>query len=229
MSLAEKYLLGFENKELLDPGLVELILDAFEKNYKEISEFFNYGEIRPVTYVVDPEYDGVAATYTEIPKVVMNPRYYEEHIYDADSMTHELVHVAQNYWRKRDDSAPRKKWSEMTDEEKAEARRIHEECMPGWLTEGLADYGRARFGVYNEKDGWKLPAYHEKQSYTDAYRVTAAFLIWVEENVTPNLAYQLNDQLKQHTYRTSESWKALTGFTVDQLWQLYADASKAAK
>ncbi|MBQ8288548.1 MAG: hypothetical protein IJX76_07245 [Clostridia bacterium] len=225
MSLAEKYLLGFENKELLDPGLVELILDAFEKNYKEISAFFNYGEIRPVTYVVDPEYDGVAATYTHIPKVIMNPRYYEKHVFDADSMTHELVHVAQNYWIEHDDEKPRKKWSEMTEEEKAEARRIHEEMMPGWLTEGLADYGRARFGVYNDKDGWKLPAYNSKQNYTDAYRVTAAFLIWAEENVTPDLAYKLNDMLKQHTYRTSESWKALTGYTVEELWQKYAEAS----
>ena len=61
MTLTEQYLLGFENTELLDPGLVEMILDAFNKNYKEISDFFNYGEIRPVTYVVDPDYDGVSA------------------------------------------------------------------------------------------------------------------------------------------------------------------------
>lgn len=226
MTLTEQYLLGFENKELLDPGLVDLILDAFEKNYKEISDFFNYGEIRPVTYVVDPTYEGVAATYTHIPKVVMNPAYYKNHIYDADSMTHELVHVAQNYWVERKDSdKPRKKWSEMTDEEKAEIRRIHEEQMPGWLTEGLADYGRDRFGIYNDKDGWKLPKYNPKQSYTDAYRVTAAFIKWAEENVTPNLAYQLNDLLKKHTYRTSESWKELTGYTVEELWQKYADAN----
>lgn len=226
MTLTEQYLLGFENKELLDPGLVDLILDAFEKNYKEICDFFNYGEIRPVTYVVDPNYEGVAATYTHIPKVVMNPAYYKNHIFDADSMTHELVHVAQNYWVERKDSdKPRKKWSEMTDEEKAEIRRIHEEQMPGWLTEGLADYGRDRFGIYNDKDGWKLPKYNSKQSYTDAYRVTAAFIKWAEENITPNLAYQLNDMLKKHTYRTSESWKELTGYTVEELWQKYADAN----
>ncbi len=225
MSLAEKYLLGFENKEMLDPGLVEMILDAFEKNYKEISDFFNYGEIRPVTYVVDPEYDGVAATYTEIAKVIMNPGYYKDHQYDADSMTHELVHVAQNYWSDEDDDEDSPKWSEMTEEEKEEAYRRWEEMMPGWLTEGLADYGRARFGIYNKEDGWELPSYNAKQHYTDAYRVTAAFLIWVEENVTPNLAYQLNDQLKQHTYRTSESWKALTGYTVEELWAQYAKAN----
>ena len=226
MALTDQYLLGFENTELLDPGLVEMILDAFNKNYKEISDFFNYGEIRPVTYVVDPDYDGVAATYTHIPKVVMNPEYYVHHKFDADSMTHELVHVAQNYWRPRkDDGQPRKKWSDLTEEEKEEIRKKHEEEMPGWLTEGLADYGRDRFGIYNDKDGWKLPKYNPKQNYTDAYRVTAAFIKWAEENVTPDLAYKLNDQLKQNTYRTSESWKALTGYTVDELWQMYAKAN----
>ena len=226
MALTDQYLLGFENKELLDPGLVDLIIDAFNKNYKEISDFFNYGEIRPVTYVVDPDYDGVAATYTHIPKVVMNPAYYAHHVFDADSMTHELVHVAQNYWRPhKDDGKPRKKWSELTEEEKEAIRKKHEEEMPGWLTEGLADYGRDRFGIYNDKDGWKLPKYNPKQSYTDAYRVTAAFIKWVEETMAPDLAYKLNDQLKQNTYRTSESWKALTGYTVDELWQMYAKAN----
>lgn len=226
MKLSEKYLLAFENKELLDAGLVDLIIEAFDKNYKEISDFFNYGEIRPVTYVVDKDYDGVAATYTEIPKVIMNPKYYEAHRFDADSMTHELVHVAQNYWHHEDeDDKPHKKWDEMTDEEKEEAHRRHEERMPMWLTEGLADYGRDRFGVFNDKDGWKLPAYNPKQKYTDAYRVTAAFLKWAEQNVHENLAYELNDLLKKGTYRTATSWKELTGYTVDELWAKYAEAN----
>ena len=145
MTLTEQYLLGFENKELLDPGLVEMIIDAFNKNYKEISDFFNYGEIRPVTYVVDPDYDGVAATYTHIPKVVMNPAYYAHHVFDADSMTHELVHVAQNYWRPRkDDGKPRKKWSELTEEEKEELRTLKwtklEHYTIDWLNAHYFDY-----------------------------------------------------------------------------------------
>lgn len=226
MKLSEQYLVAFENKELLDQGLVEMIIEAFDKNYKDICVFFNYGELRPVTYTVDKDYDGVAATYTEIAKVIMNPRYYEQHIYDADSMTHELVHVAQNYWhRPEEDDQSHKRWEDMTDEEKAEAHRRHEERMPGWLTEGLADYGRDRFGVFNDKDGWALPAYHPNQKYTDAYRVTAAFIKWAEQNVTEDLAYKLNDLLKKGEYRTSTSWQTLTGYTVDELWAKYAEAN----
>lgn len=73
MTLAEEYLIAFEGSEKLDENLVKMIIEAFNRNYKDICDFFNYGEIRKVTYVVDPEYDGVAATYTEIPKVVSCP------------------------------------------------------------------------------------------------------------------------------------------------------------
>jgi hypothetical protein len=226
MSLAEEYLVSFENKDMLDPELVQMIVDAFNKNYKAICDFFNNGELRKVTYVVDPEYDGVAATYTEIAKVIMNPKYYADHKKDADSMTHELVHVAQNYWHEpKEDEKPHKKWEDMTEEEKQEAHRQHELHMPGWLTEGLADYGRDRFGIYNEEDGWKLPTFNPKQKYTDAYRVTAAFLKWVEKNIYASLCYDLNQQLKKETYNTETSWKELTGHTVDELWDLYAKAN----
>ncbi|MGM9637634.1 MAG: basic secretory protein-like protein [Eubacteriales bacterium] len=227
MTLAEEYLIAFEGSEKLDENLVKMIVEAFNKNYKEICDFFNYGELRKVTYVVDPEYNGVAATYTEIPKVVMNPGYYQKFTKDADSLTHELVHVAQNYWHKpKNDDKPHKKWDELTEEEKAERKRNRELHMPGWLTEGLADYGRDRFGVFNEEAGWKLPSYKEGQNYTDAYRVTAAFLKWAEQNGTPNLCYDLNDRLKKGTYSTDTTWKELTGYTVDELWDRYAKANR---
>lgn len=228
MTLAEEYL-TFEGANLLDPKLVSMITEAFNRNYKEICDFFNYGELRKVKYVVDPEYKGIAATYTEIAKVVMNPEYYNQHTADADSMTHELVHVAQNYWHspKEDDEKPHKKWEELTEEEQAEIRRLHELHRPGWLTEGLADYGRDRFGVFNAEAGWKLPSYREGQNYTDAYRVTAAFLKWVEQNGFPTLSYDLNDRLKKETYSTDTTWVELTGDTVETLWEKYAKAAKA--
>jgi len=48
---------------------------------------------------------------------------------------------------------------------------------PGWLTEGIADYARYKFGVNNPAAKWALPAYKSTQKYTDAYRVTARFLV----------------------------------------------------
>lgn len=231
MTLAEEYL-TFEGTQKLDAGLVGMIIEAFNRNYKEICDFYNYGKLRKVTYVADPGYDGIAATYTEIAKVVMNPAYYNQHTKDADSLTHELVHVAQDYRYSPEDDGedgePHKKWEDLTEEEKAGRRRLHELRMPGWLTEGLADYGRDRFGVFNAEAGWKLPAYREGQNYTDAYRVTAAFLKWAEANGFPTLAYDLNDRLKKGTYSTDTTWTELTGFTVERLWEKYAGAGAAA-
>ena len=56
--------------------------------------------------------------------------------------------------------------------------------------------------------------------------MTAAFLIWVEDNVCPNIAKTMNDKIKRGEYK-DECWKELTGKTVEELWQMYADANKA--
>ena len=197
-TLAEEYL-TFDNSEgLIDAKLYDMIIDCFNKSYKAICDFYNFGELSKTSIVPAPDYDGVAATYSHEAKVIMSTKYYANHKLDADSLTHEWVHVAQNY----------------------------DNYNPGWLTEGLADYGREKFGIYNKEAGWSLPKYNEKQNYTDAYRVTAAFLIWVEDNVCPNIAKTMNDKIKRGEYK-DECWKELTGKTVEELWQMYADANKA--
>ena len=37
---------------------------------------------------------------------------------------------------------------------------------PGWITEGIADYARAKFGVNNAARGWTMPEYDAKQFRT---------------------------------------------------------------
>ena len=195
--LSEKHLTFGESKKYLSEEHVRLLIDTFDKVYKDICDFFNGGEIRPVEYVIDPDYDGVA--YTTWRKVVLNPRWLEQHPWDIDCMTHELIHVAQNY------------------------KGV--EC-PFWVCEGLADYGRAKFGIYNKEGGWALPKYSDKQKYTDGYRVTAAFFLWIEENIDPTLPKDLNDTVKAGKY-SDDYFKNKTGYTIDELWQKYAEASKA--
>ena len=123
--ISEKYLTFGESKKYLSEEHVKLLIDTFDKVYEGICEMFNNGELRPVEYILDPEYDGVA--YTTWRKVVLNPKWLEEHPWDIDCMTHELIHVAQNY--------------------------KDVEC-PFWICEGLADYGRAKFGLYNKEGKW---------------------------------------------------------------------------
>lgn len=64
----------------------------------------------------------------------------------------------------------------------------------GWLVEGITDYGRSLFGVYNDEANWSLATYQEGQSYTDSYGVTGGFLKYVVENHNSNMVRILNEQ-----------------------------------
>jgi hypothetical protein len=124
-----------------------------------------------------------------------NPAYLKAHPQDVDVVTHEVMHVVQAY-RNYD---------------------------PGWLTEGIADYVRYVYGVNNKGGGWTLPNYRAGQSYENAYRVTARFLFWVEKNKYKQIVDDMDKAMRDGTY-TPELWKKLTGKTVDELWNEYAQA-----
>lgn len=196
-SIADKYLtFSGESKSLLDPKTAELLVDTFDKVYLGICDFFNSGEPRNVVYTVDPEYDGIAATADN--QIFVNPEWFKKNPWDIDCMTHELIHVAQNYG--------------------------YAEC-PFWICEGLADYGRAKFGLYNKETHWAIPKYSENHSYKNGYGVTAAFFIWIEENIDASLPKDLNNTIKSGKL-TANYFVEKTGKTVDELWQMYADSSK---
>ena len=183
-----------DSKKYLSEEHVRLLVDTFDKVYKGICDMFNCGEMRPVEYVIDPDYDGVA--YTTWSKVVLNPKWLEQHPWDIDCMTHELIHVAQNY-------------------EVVECLWF---CRDLPITQGkVRPLQRGRLGASK---------YSDRQNYTDGYRVTAAFFLWIEETIDPTLPKDLNDTVKAGKY-TDDYFKNKTGYTVDELWQKYAEASKA--
>jgi hypothetical protein len=93
---------------------------------------------------------------------------------------------------------------------------------PGWLTEGIADYARNKFGVNNAAANWSLPAYKPTQNYDNAYRITARFLLWIEVKVKPGMVRTLDFQLRTHSY-TNNTWKQLTGKALDELWKAYTE------
>jgi hypothetical protein len=97
---------------------------------------------------------------------------------------------------------------------------------PGWLTEGIADYVRYAYGVDNQGAGWSLPAYTASQHYTNAYRITARFLLWLEKDVKPGVVKTLDNAMRTNTY-TDEIWSKQTGKSLDDLWAAYA--AQAAK
>ncbi|MCG2613210.1 basic secretory family protein [Terrimonas sp. NA20] len=167
------------------------MIDAFFEVYPKEVKRFNQEALQKVTFVIDPAYTGVAATSNGI--VRYNPEWMKKHPEDIDVVTHEAMHIVQNYGGKGE----------------------------GWLTEGIADYVRYRYGVNNEKGNWSLPAFKETQSYTNSYRITARFLAWLEKNVNKKIVDQLDEASRKGTY-TSNTWKELTGKTVDELWKDYA-------
>ncbi|WP_261387715.1 basic secretory family protein [Chitinophaga pinensis] len=167
------------------------IVDIFFGTYPQLLTRFNPGVTKSITYVIDPNYSGVA--YTSGTTVTYSAAWFQSNPQDVDVATHEIMHIIQAYTG----------------------------GTPGWLTEGIADLVRYRYGVNNSAAGWSLPAFSSSQSYTNSYRVTARFLAWLENHVSSTIVTNLNTALRNHTY-TANTWVTLTGKTVDQLWADYA-------
>jgi hypothetical protein len=91
-----------------------------------------------------------------------------------------------------------------------------------WFTEGMADYSRSIYGPAD--DDWSMPPVQPTDSYESGYRVTARFLHWLEQHITPHLVDQLNHAM-QEGQPLLETFELLTDGTPNQLWDKYAAAS----
>lgn len=171
------------------------LIETFFVVYPKLAKEYNPNTARQVTFFVDTAYKGVAATDND--RVVFSSGYMAKHPQDIDVVTHEVMHIVQNYGSSNG---------------------------PGWLTEGIADYARSKFGVNNAGARWKLPDLKSGQSYQNSYRITARFLNWMEVKVKPGVIKAVDQSLRNHTY-TDASWKAQTGKTLDELWANYVKNS----
>jgi len=125
-----KYTVVFINKDSGFSAVTkQRLIDTYFKVYPLEADRFNSRTLRKVQFVIDPAYDGVAATDAGI--VRFNPNWFVKHPEDIDVVTHEVMHIVQDY---RHDP-------------------------PGWLTEGIADYVRYVYGVNNPASHWTLPAF----------------------------------------------------------------------
>ncbi|WP_423129997.1 basic secretory protein-like protein [Gaoshiqia sp. Z1-71] len=186
------YTLIYINKaEDFNPEVGERLKETFFEVYPELVKQFNKKSTRKVTFVIDPDYDGVAATSAD--KVVYSPKWFAAHPGDIDVVTHEVMHIVQAYGRTPG---------------------------PWWVTEGIADYVRFKYGVDNAGAGWSLPELTEKHHYTNSYRITARFFVWLEKHKDEKLIKKIDQLMRGHSYR-DESWKELTGQTIDELWDEY--------
>jgi Glycosyl hydrolase family 92/Peptidase of plants and bacteria len=166
-------------------------IDLYFMQYPKLSTKYNDKVPKEIIFVIDKKYKGVAATEHGV--IRFNPEWFQKNPEDLDVITHELMHVIQNYV---------------------------DENIPGWLTEGIADYVRYSEGVNNEKAKWVLPDLKPEHRYDNSYRITARFLVWLNTKYKNDLVKKLDVAAREGKYNAS-IWKVLTGKSLDILWEDY--------
>lgn len=178
----------------LNPAVKAGLINVFKVNYQKMADLYNPEATGKVIFVIEPGYQGVAAAFGGA-VIRYDPDWFQSNPKDLDVATHELMHVVQAYPYVSD---------------------------AGWVTEGIADYLRFKFGLDNAAAQWSLPNFSATQSYRDAYRVTARFFQWLETHGQAGIVIKLDKSMRSGMYSTSVFWPANTGKTVDQLWTDYA-------
>ncbi|RDC54519.1 secretory protein [Pedobacter chinensis] len=188
------YTLTFEsNFNELDPQLKKRLIETFFVVYPKLSKEYNPNTLKTVKFFIDTAYKGVAATSNGI--VTYSSLWMVKHPEDIDVVTHEVMHIVQDYGNS---------------------------VGPGWLTEGIADYARYKFGVDNPGAKWALPPLKPEHHYKNSYRITARFFAWIEKNVKQGTIKAVDASLRDHTYKP-EIWTKLTGKDLDGLWADYVN------
>lgn len=189
----EEFSLVFINKEPgFDTVTGKRLVETFFAVYPKEVKTYNRQSAKLVVVMIDPAYSGVAAASSGIIRI--NPDWLKRNPEDIDVITHEAMHLVQSY---------------------------PGGAGPGWITEGIADYVRHQFGVNNEAANWKLTPFKKEHHFTNAYRVTARFFLWIEQQYKKGLVKELDRLMRSKKY-TGSFWKEKTGYTVDSLWAMYS-------
>ncbi len=158
-----------------------------EKWYPKLVDLLDSDGFQPATKATIrfKKMDGVAHTSGDT--ITISADWIAKRPDDIGMVIHELIHVVQAYKHR----------------------------VPGWVTEGIADY--IRFFVY-EKNGEKMCRVNpERAKYTDSYRTTAAFFDWIVRTHETDFITKLNADSRAGTY-SDEFFQKTTGKTVDDLW-----------
>ena len=174
------------------PGSIARMVEEFFATYPRMAADFNPGAPRAITVLFDPTYDGAAEAGGDHIRVSTN--FLAGSPDDIDVIVHEGFHLVQAY--------------SFGD-------------LPGWATEGLADYVRWAYGTRNNGACWTMQRYAPGLNYTDAYGVTARFFLWLESAHGPGLMHDLDSTLRSGAYDDA-FWTSRTGRSVDALWAAYA-------
>ncbi len=136
--------------------------------------------------------DGVA--HASGTTVTISSKWINDHPEDLGMVAHELVHVVQGYGDSK---------------------------VPGWLTEGIADY--VRYYVV-EPDSDRRHFDPEQSNYDSGYQATAGLLNFVEKK-RPGAVKKLNALIRERKY-TPEAFKKLAGGEPESLWRQFKASLK---
>ena len=186
------YSLKVNNSAGIEADVLARLVECWHTCYARMALRFNPQAKRSLHLHIDPTYNGAGETLGG--RITVSASYIVTHPWDSDVMTHELFHVVQAY----------PSW----------------DCTL-WAMEGLADYARYRYGLYNAQGGWSLPEFTPAHSFADSYRVTARFFVWLENHHSTTVLEALDHSLRKRTYR-DRFWKERFGRSLEQLWSEYA-------
>ncbi len=175
-----------DNKEfVLNWGEEAKIL--IQQWYPKLCSMLNSSDFQPVNKVElhFRKMEGVAWSHDN--KIVVSINWITQHSDDKGMIVHELVHVVQQY----------------------------KKPVPGWITEGIADY--IRFFNFEKP---AIPPLKLNSNYTDSYRVTAAFFNWIVVTYDNNFIYELNQVCRSGSY-SDDFFKKRTKLSLKELWQKY--------
>lgn len=163
---------------------------VFYQSYPKLVERFEHPEKpAPRSIRIVMKNNMRVPAYCSGSEISVSTEWLRKHPGDVALLTHELTHAVQAYPR----------------------------FEPGWLTEGIADYARQVYGPKQQPD-WSLPSrLSPRQGYKDGYRVTARFLVWLDEK-HPGTIDKIHRKMQDRDFDLSDFQK-LTGSSIDALWE----------
>ncbi|MCH5584365.1 basic secretory family protein [Shimazuella sp. AN120528] len=164
---------------------------TFKRTYPPMADAYNPKKARKEFFVKFEKNKDYPIAYTLGNTIYIHPDYAKNNPDDQGMLVHEMCHILQAY--------------------------PNGVKVPSWFVEGFADYARYR---YSNLDNWRFPKVDKNQKYTDSYRVTARFFMWINHIKSPGSILKIHQRV-QNNYYSDNLFEEYTGKTLDELWQEY--------
>jgi hypothetical protein len=165
-----------------------------EKTYPMIWAQLGSPGFRPpaAITIVLEDKDGVA--WTAGGRITCCTGWFKHHPDDCGAVIHELCHVVQSYHRR----------------------------VPGWVTEGIADYVR----WFKYESPKRRPHVNPRHAnYTDGYQTTAAFFDWIVRTKNRSFVQRLNTAARNGKY-SDALFRQYARKPLDELWAEFINSLK---